>query len=103
MKKSVCSLLAMATIAFSLVGCQRQIPTDLLTLDTTITWWNDYAQEGTEAETQRYDYVQGVIEEFNKIYPNIKIVQENHESYGKIASDINTGLSAGNIPNMASV
>ena len=44
MKKSVCSLLAMATIAFSLVGCQRQIPTDLLTLDTTITWWNDYAQ-----------------------------------------------------------
>ena len=70
MKKSVCSLLAMATIAFSLVGCQRQIPTDLLTLDTTITWWNDYAQEGTEAETQRYDYVQGVIEEFKKLRQN---------------------------------
>ena len=97
MKKTVCSLFLLSVLSLGLAGCN---PTDNR---LTITWWNDYAQTGDEATTQRYDYVQGVIEEFEKLNPDIHVVQENHQSYGTIASDVTTGLNGGNIPNLASV
>lgn len=100
MKKIACSLLAFAAFGAGLVSCQQSSD------QITVTWWNDYAQEGDAATTQRYDYVQGVIEAFEKEHPNITVVQENHEnhdSYGAIASDVTQGLTTGNIPSMASV
>ena len=104
MRKAVCSLFAIALCALSVTGCDTGTTvSDLHNLTAEITWWNDYAQEGTEGTTQRYDYVESVIDKFNELYPNITVKQENHTSYSNIANEITTGLPVGNIPNMASV
>ena len=108
MKKSVCSLFSIALCALAVTGCNTQPSSstsvgNLRDLKAEVVWWNDYAQTGDAGTTQRFDYVQNVIKEFNKLYPNITVKQENHNSYSQIATDITNGLAAGNIPSMASV
>ena len=108
MKRSVCSLLALASVGLILAGCTETSSSSTTTgsgEEITLTWWNDYAQTGDSATTQRYDYVQSVIEAFKTDHPNIHVVQENHNSYGEIAGDVTNALSAGgrNLPNIASV
>ena len=108
MKKSVCSLFALVMIGFSVTGCSNKNPyigtvdTDLKNIKADLVWWNDYAQTGSAAATQRYDYAQNVIKEFNKIYPNISVKQVEYASYSEIAKAVDNGLAGGNIPNIAS-
>lgn len=81
---------------------------DIKNLDTTITWWNNYIEPKDPATANKtgfaeYFYEQEVIEGFNKIYPNIKVKTVYKGNYAKIASEINTAISVGNQPNIASV
>ncbi len=72
-------------------------------IEADLVWWNDYAQDSSSANTTRYDYVQGVIEEFNKIYPNIHVTQQYVGNYSAIASQVSAGIATGDIPNIASM
>lgn len=81
---------------------------DIKNLDTTITWWNNYIEPKDPATANKtgfaeYFYEQEVIEGFNKIYPDIKVKTVYKGNYAKIASEINTAISVGNQPNIASV
>ena len=75
-------------------------------LKAEITWWNNYQQPGdkdvTEDDLAEYNFIQGVIKEFNKIYPNVTVKTENRGGYGEILDAVTKGLSGGNVPNMAS-
>lgn len=81
--------------------------TDVKNLTATITWWNNYKVPEDEATASKttyaeYFYAKNVIEEFNKVYPNITVKTENKGSYSEIQKACNTALTAGNTPNIAS-
>ena len=112
MKKSFCSLLALVAL-FTLTGCDDpssntsnsggETPQEI-----NLVWWNDYEQPANgeadrgNAAYNRYFFAQDAIDAFEELYPNVHITQECHNSYGEIATDIQNGLSTGNIPNIAS-
>lgn len=86
--------------------------TELKNLSATVTWWNNYqiptAEQLANPETQtsstfrEYFYLQNVIKGFNAIYPNITIRSEYKGSYNDIQTAVNTALSGGNTPTIAS-
>lgn len=99
MKKTLCSLLALATGVLVLNSCTK---TDKI----EIVWWNDYAQPTEKNPTgdfSRYEYVEGVIEDYEALHPNVKIVQQAYDDYDKIAEQVRNGLSSHVLPNIASV
>ena len=76
-------------------------------LKAEITWWNNYQQPTSEDDPDsndfaEYRFIQGVIEDFNKIYPNVKVNTVGYDGgYNAIQAAVNSGLSGGNLPNMA--
>ena len=105
MKKSLLAFAALACLATVVTSCDPT-ETDIVKateIDCEIVWWNDYAEDSTSADTTRHDYVEGVIEEFNKIYPNIKVTQKYVGNYATIASTVSAGIATGDIPNIASM
>ena len=118
MKKTLLPLTALSAALVLMVGCttgegagyvawdSTRSPADL---DVTITWWNNYQQpDDGDTEANRasstyteYFWAYDAITEFNKLYPNITIDMQYIGSYSTILSSVNTGLSGGNIPNIA--
>ncbi len=81
-------------------------------LEVTITWWNNYSvpdlTSTTEEESRlsssytEYWWATDVISAFNELYPNITVNMTYIGSYSTIQSQVNSGLSGGNVPNIAS-
>lgn len=81
---------------------------DIKNLDTTITWWNNYKEPENKEDFNKtsyseYIFEKEVIAEFNKVYPNIKVNTKYIGNYSKIGTQLNSSLSGGNTPNIASV
>ncbi len=106
MKKSLLATFAALACLGSLVTSCSPAESDIVKatdIDCEIVWWNDYAEDSSSADTTRHDYVEGVISEFNKIYPNIKVTQKYVGNYSTIASTVSAGIATGDIPNIASM
>ncbi len=118
MKKSLLAVSALACLALTLTGCDATDNSSVVNsgtassdssgnkatdIEAEIVWWNDYAEDSSSADTTRHDYVEGVIEEFNKIYPNITVTQKYVGSYSTIANTVSAGIATGDIPNIASM
>ena len=81
---------------------------DIKNLDTTITWWNNYQEPDNKEDFNKtsyseYVFEQEVIAEFNKVYPNIKVNTKCIGNYNEIGKQLNSSLSGGNTPNIASI
>lgn len=97
MKKTVSALMALIACSSVFAGCSN-IGGD----EIELLWWNDYNQ-GPDGDTSRYDTVQAIIDEFEKLYPNVTVTQVQYNSYSEIAGQIRNGLSSNVIPSIASV
>lgn len=101
MKKTLCSLLALATGVLVLNSCTKSKSDKI-----EIVWWNDYAQPTEENPTgdfSRYEFVEDVIEEYEALHPNVTVTQRQFEDYDAISEQVRTGLSSHILPNIASV
>ena len=99
MKKTLCSLLALATGVLVLNSCAKSDKIE-------IVWWNDYAQPTEENPTgdfSRYEFVEDVIKEYEALHPNVTVTQRQFEDYDAISEQVRTGLSSHILPNIASV
>ncbi len=73
----------------------------------TIEFWNNYAEDPTPDDTsddynyEAYHYMQTMIADFNKQYPNITVKTKAYKNYPAIATDVEKGLKDGNTPDLA--
>lgn len=114
------SVLAVATFATVLTSCgtktygKGEAPeltaSEIKNLKTTVTWWNNYQvpddptdeKNKSSSTYKEYYFLQNVITEFNKLYPNITIDSQYKGSYSDIQTAVNSAISGGGVPTMAS-
>lgn len=80
-------------------------------IKATVTWWNNYqvpedpaneAEDRTKNMYTEYFYAKDAITEFNKLYPNIKIVTSYKGNYAAIQKAVSQGTNTGDFPSMSS-
>lgn len=102
MFKKAVSLLLMLTMLFSLVGCKSGpkgafvIPEEGFNPNEVVEITFTHTM-GAKLQEVLNTY----IEEFNKIYPNIKITHQSAGGWGDINGQINTEIAGGTQPNIA--
>ena len=105
MKKiiSLLLLLAMLLCSLSLLACHKKVAMNSLQIPNEfdeskqyeITFW---AKNENNA-TQREVYAKAV-EDFQKLYPNIKVTLRNFTDYGEIYNNVITNISTNTTPNV---
>ena len=105
LRKIISLLLLLATIlcSLSLFSCHKNGKLDSFivpkSFDTSkqyeITFW----AKNENNETQRDVYAKAV-EEFQKLYPNIKVTLRNFTDYGEIYNNVITNISINSTPNV---
>ncbi len=94
------------TMAAGLTGCGMNVKPDFempeggfdTSKEVTINFYHTMGATGTRSlQAVLNDY----IAEFNKIYPNIKVVHEQTGGYDDVRDQIQTEIVAGNQPNLA--
>ncbi len=109
MKKRIVSILLLVTMLLSMVamaGCQPGGGTNVFAGNFEIP---EGGYDGSEVEITFYptmgsnlkDVLEKYIVEFNKMYPNIKIVHEQVGGYDDVRDQIKTEITVGNQPNIA--
>ena len=115
MKKILGMSLAILATITSLVGCNSTASE--ATVDFTkegegeVIWWNNYqdpTEDKVDEETARksntyreYYYAKDLIEAFQKEYPNIKITTVYKGSYSNIKQAVDSALTGGGLPCIA--
>ena len=100
---SLVVLVATLVCSLAIVGCHKSVSLSSLKIpnefDTgkqyEITFW----AKNENNETQRNVYAKAV-EDFQKLYPNIKITLRNFTDYGEIYNNVITNISTGTTPNV---
>jgi multiple sugar transport system substrate-binding protein len=118
-KRSVPAL-ALSAVAFMALSCggstvDGYVPygsDDVSKIEADIVWWNNYqvptlSDELTEEQARakstyrEYYYAKDLIDAFEAIYPNITVTQEYKGSYSEIQTAVNTALTSGDTPDIA--
>ena len=100
---SLILLISALLTSLTFVGCHKPMQLDSLKIpdefDTSkqyeITFW----AKNENNETQRSVYAKAV-EDFQKLYPNIKVTLRNFTDYGEIYNNVITNISTGTTPNV---
>ena len=107
MQRKIIALLLAVVMLFSICtmsGCRRGKAVDnTVSIKSDIDLGDDII-EITFTHTmgaKLQDVLNAHIEEFNKIYPNIKITHQSAGGWGDINGQINTEIAGGNPPNIA--
>ncbi len=103
MKKRLLALLLVSIMAFSLVGChgKRQNPEFSMpeTFDTDkhheITFWAK-----NDTNVNQVKVYEQAIEDFEALYPNIKVQLRLYTDYGVIYNDVITNIATNTTPNV---
>ncbi len=105
LKRAVSLLLAILTLLpmLALTGCHGKVYTARFDMpesfDESKTYEITFWAKNENNEVQRNIYKQAV-ENFEKLYPNIKVTLRNFVDYGEIYNNVITNISTGTTPNV---